>query len=247
MIKKMSTINFKIKQFPLKFKPRTDFGRDDFMVADCNREALNMVEMWPNWPFFAVVLYGPEGCGKSHLAHVFAEHVAACCEHPIPVQIIQATAVNTRNVERLHRENPCLVVENLTPKADNEALFHLFNLYQNEGGYILFTAEQSPTRMYFKLPDLRSRLSTIPSVAINEPDDTMLTALIVKLFNDRQIIISQEVLNYIVQNMQRSFSYAQKLVAETDAISLSCKRAISVPIVKEAIKILNTNVQQELF
>ena len=80
MIKKMSTINFKIKQFPLKFKPRTDFGRDDFLVADCNREALNMVEMWPNWPFFAVVLYGPEGCGKSHLAHVFAEHVAACCE-----------------------------------------------------------------------------------------------------------------------------------------------------------------------
>ena len=92
----MNTVNLKIRQFPLKFKPRTDFGRDDFMAADCNIEALNMVERWPDWPFFAIVLYGPEGCGKSHLAHVFAEHVAACCEPPIPVQIIQATAVNSR-------------------------------------------------------------------------------------------------------------------------------------------------------
>lgn len=243
----MNTADLKIKQFPLKFKPRTDFGRDDFMAANCNIEALNMVEMWPDWPFFAIVLYGPEGCGKSHLAHVFAEHVAACCEPPISVQIIQSSAINSRNVERLHRDNPCLVVENLTPKVDNEALFHLFNLYQNEGGYILFTAEQAPARMYFKLPDLRSRLNAVPSIAIGEPDDTMLTALIVKLFNDRQIIISPEVLNYIIQNMQRSFSYAQKLVDEIDAVSLACKRAVSIPIVKEAMKILNTNIQQELF
>lgn len=243
----MNISDFKIKQFPLKFKPHTDFGRDDFMVAPCNAKALSMVEMWPNWPFFAIILYGPEGCGKSHLAHVFAEHVAACCEPPLPVHIIQSTAVTLRNAERLHRENPCLVVENLTPKADNEALFHLFNLYQNEGGYILFTAEQAPAQMYFKLPDLRSRLNAVPSIAIEEPDDAMLTALIVKLFNDRQLSISPEVLNYIIQNMQRSFSYAQKLVEETDAISLACKRAVSVPIVKKAMKILNTNVQQELF
>ncbi len=237
----------KVRQFPLKFKPRNDLGRADFMVADCNAEALRIIELWPNWAFFALSLYGPDGCGKTHLAHVFADHVGNCCEHPIPVLIIPAEAVNNRNVERIHRENPCLVVEDLTPSVNNEAMFHLFNLYQNEGGYILFTSEVAPARMHFKLPDLQSRLNIIPSVAIGEPDDEMLTALIVKLFNDRQLIISQEVLNYILQNMHRSFAYAQKLVAEIDNISLARKRAVSIPIVKEAIQSLQTEPQPTLF
>ena len=190
----MNNIN---KQLPLNFKPNTYYKRDDFMVSSCNSEAINVIDNWPNWSFFAFVLYGPEGCGKSHLAHVFAEKVALTCEKPISVKIINAKEITNNKVDRLHKENPCLVVENLNPKADNEALFHLFNLYQNEGGYILFTALNAPARMNFKLPDLQSRLNMIPSIAIKEPDDTMLTMLIVKLFNDRQIMISQEVLNYI--------------------------------------------------
>ena len=237
----------RIKQFPLKFRPKADFGRADFMVNKCNQKALQAIEMWPNWPFFALVLYGPQGCGKSHLAHVFAEHAASCTERPFSVLIINARALNNQNVARIHMENPCLVVEDLTPKVNNEALFHLFNLYQNEGGYVMFTAETAPARMRFKLPDLQSRLNMVPTVAIEEPDDEMLTMLIVKLFNDRQIMISPEVLNYIVQNMQRSFSYARRLVEEVDMISLARKRAVTMPIVKEAMQNLDLHVQQELF
>lgn len=240
----MNNIN---KQLPLNFKPNTYYKRDDFMVSSCNSEAINVIDNWPNWSFFAFVLYGPKGCGKSHLAHVFAEKVALTCEKPISVKIINANEITNNKVDRLHKENPCLVVENLNPKADNEALFHLFNLYQNEGGYILFTALNAPARMNFKLPDLQSRLNMIPSIAIKEPDDTMLTMLIVKLFNDRQIMISQEVLNYIVNNIERSFSFAIKLVDEIDYISLAKKRAVSIVIVKEAIENLLSNMQGELF
>lgn len=237
----------KIKQFPLKFKPKTEFGREDFMAAKCNIEALRAIEMWPDWPFFALLLYGPAGCGKSHLAHIFAEHAAALCEYPVAVPLVNAREITAPRVERFHRDNPCLVIENLTAQIDNEAMFHLFNLYQNEGGFLLFTSEQAPARLNFKLPDLQSRLNMIPSIPIGEPDDEMLSALIVKLFNDRQIIISPEVLNYILQNMQRSFSYARKLVGEIDAVSLASKRAITVPVVKEAIAVLNSNAQGELF
>ncbi len=217
------------------------------MANRCNEKALRAVEMWPEWPFFALVVYGPQGSGKSHLAHVFAEHAASCTERPFPVLIINAQEINNKNVARIHRENPCLVVENLTPRANNEALFHLFNLYQNEGGYILFTAEDAPARMRFKLPDLQSRLNMVPTIAIEEPDDEMLTMLVVKMFNDRQIMISPEVLNYIIRNMQRSFSYARRLVEEVDMISLARKRAVTVPLVKEAMQTLDTHVQQELF
>lgn len=236
-----------VRQFPLKFKPRSDFKREDFMAAKCNIEALKAIDNWPNWPFFALSLYGPAGCGKSHLAHVFAQHVAVCCERPISVLIINAREITSRKVERIHRENPCLAVENLNTRVDNEALFHLFNLYHNEGGYILFTSEFAPARMKFTLPDLQSRLNMIPSIPIREPDDEMLAALIVKLFNDRQVMITPEVLNYIIQNMQRSFSYTLKLVDEIDAISLAYKRAITIPVVKEALSSLNSNVQQDLF
>ena len=217
------------------------------MANRCNEKALRAVEMWPEWPFFALVVYGPQGSGKSHLAHVFAEHAASCTERPFPVLIINAQEINNKNVARIHQENPCLVVENLTPRANNEALFHLFNLYQNEGGYILFTAEDAPARMRFKLPDLQSRLNMVPTIAIEEPDDEMLTMLVVKMFNDRQIMISPEVLNYIIRNMQRSFSYARRLVEEVDMISLARKRAVTVPLVKEAMQTLDTHVQQELF
>lgn len=237
----------KLRQFPFKFKPRPDFRREDFLAAKCNIEALRLIELWPNWASFAVCLYGPQGCGKSHLAHVFAEHVNMCCRQPVPVSIVNALSITSRNVPRFHQENPCLVVENLQPAANDEALFHLFNLYHNEGGYLLFTAETAPARMNFKLADLQSRLNTIPAIPIGEPDDDMLAALMVKLFNDRQIMITPEVLNYIVQNMQRSFSFAQKLAAEIDAVSLARKRAVTVPIVKEALAALNSHSQHELF
>lgn len=237
----------KSTQIPLVFEPRVCYKRDDFMVNRCNLQAINVIDSWPNWPFFAYVLYGPKGCGKSHLAHVFAEHVACFYQKPVSVKIINAIDITSHKVNMLHRENTCLVVENLCPQANNENLFHLFNLYQNEGGFVLFTAEQAPARMRFKLPDLQSRLNIIPSVEIGEPDDEMLSALIVKLFNDRQIIISQEVLNYIIRNMQRSFSFAVKLVEEIDMISLAKKRTVSTSIVKEAIDYLLSNIQTDLF
>jgi chromosomal replication initiation ATPase DnaA len=237
-----------VKQIPLAFEPQTDFRREDFMVADCNKKAFAMIDRWPEWSMFGLFLYGPEGCGKTHLAHIFADRVARLSPRPVAVQMINAREVKPSKVERLYRENPCLVVENLTAEADNTALFHLFNLYQNEGGSVLFTSSQAPARLAFTLPDLCSRIRMLPAVAITEPDDAMLEALVVKLFTDRQIVISSDVLNFIVQNTQRSFSFVQKFVAEIDTVSLAYKRAVSVPIAREALKtLLAVPEQLELF
>lgn len=235
------------QQLSLEFTHNPYMGKEDFIVSDCNREAYTMLDQWPNWPFFALCLYGPERCGKTHLSHIFSDKISIATRYPYSIPRLEANRLKLEMPPQLYAKNVCLIIENLDEDIDEEAMFHLYNLYRNEGGYILFTARHAPARMHFKLPDLQSRLNIIPSIAISEPDDELLSALIVKLFMDRQIVISLDIVNYIVVNMQRSFAYAHKLVAEIDNISLAYKRAISIAIVKEAIAQLNTHNQGELF
>lgn len=227
-----------LKQIPFDFVPRTYMGREDFMVAPCNREAFNLVDSWPKWLTQGMIIYGPKGCGKSHLANLFADKVKIFADKPIKVSLIDAERINLRNINKIASENQSIVIENLTPKANAEALFHLFNLYNTEGRYMLWTAETAPSRMSFALKDLQSRLNMLPSVEIKEPDDLMLQTLIVKLFNDRQILISPEILNFIVTNAPRSFEYIGKLVEECDNISLAYQCAVNYNVVKKAMELL---------
>lgn len=236
-----------IHQLPLEFAHRPFLGREDFIKSSCNAEALEMVELWPQWPAFGLCIYGPENCGKTHLTHIFEETVALKTNKPYHLPRLEAASINLDIIHQLYEQNKCLIVENLCPEIDEEAMFHLFNLYRDQGGYILFTSNIAPARIPFKLPDLSSRLKMIPAIGISEPDDELLSALIIKLFMDRQITISREIINYILVNMHRSFSYAHKLVEEIDNVSLSYKRAVSIPIVKEAISNLSQHRQGELF
>ena len=236
-----------ISQLPLEFPHRPSLGRDDFLVAPCNREAVSLVESWPNWPYFAICVYGPSGCGKTHLANVFASNVANLTNYPYKIPFVRAAQLNADNIHDLFAENKCLVVEDLENLQNQEALFHLYNMYRDEGGNILFTSAAAPARLNFSLPDLRSRMNIVPAVEVREPDDELLSALLVKLFSDRQIMPSPELINYLLANMQRSFAYARKLVAEIDNISLSRKRAVTTAIAKEALASLNDDSQGNLF
>ena len=217
------------------------------MVAACNEEAVRTIDLWPNWPYFAVCIFGPEGCGKTHLANVFAQMVAAHTAHPYRIPFIKAEQLTKDMAHTLFETSPQIVIENLHQLSNQEALFHLYNTYRDLGGNILFTSELAPARLNFSLPDLRSRMNIVPAIEIKAPDDELLMALLVKLFADRQITPSQELLNYLLKNMQRSFSYARKLVEEIDNISLARKRAVSLPIAKEAIETLDSDRQFCLF
>lgn len=235
------------KQLPIDFIHETLYEREDFMVSKSNIEAIKAVDEWPNWPYFSLCIYGPEGSGKTHISHIFADNVYTKTNAKQKIPLVRARGIKLENIYRFFEESKCLIVENLDDKYINEeALFHLYNLYKNEGGYILFTTTKPPARMNFKLADLQSRLNTIPVIEIKEPDSDLLSALIVKLFADRQVNISPEIVNYITNNTIRSFSYIKKLVIEADNTSISRKRAISIPIIKEAINTLNNNDQCSL-
>lgn len=239
-----------LKQIPFPFMPQNLMGNTDFMVTDCNREAFAMVAQWPHWPENGLVIYGPEGCGKTHLAHLLVDKVKKTLQHGENISIVNAAQIKMRNVNRLAMENKHLVVENLTAKADNEALFHLFNIFHNEEGRsILWTSATAPHYMHFPLKDLQSRLNMLPSIAIKDPDDQMLQMLIVKLFNDRQLRISPEILEYIIHHTQRSFFYVCRLVEEIDAVSLAYQVSVNYFVVQKALSILKDqeDKQPDLF
>lgn len=236
-----------ISQLALEFPCRPSLGREDFMVAPCNEEAVKTIDLWPQWPYFAICIYGPEGCGKTHLANVFAQMVALHTEHPYRIPFVKAELLTKDMAHTLFENSPQIVIENLQHLNDQEALFHLYNTYRDLGGNILFTADSAPARINFSLADLRSRMNIVPALEIKAPDDDLLMALLLKLFTDRQITPSAELLSYLLKNMQRSFSYARKLVEEIDNISLERKRAISIQIAREAIESLNADRQFSLF
>ena len=234
-------------QIAFNFSPHPYLGREDFMVSSCNYEAVQAIDNWPNWSFFALCLYGPSGCGKTHLSRIFSDRISVLTHYPYKIPCIKASQLTLEMPFELFAQNHCLIIEDLDEHINQEAMFHLYNLYRNEGGFILFTSEKAPARLNFTLPDLQSRLNIVPAIAIGEPDDEMLSALILKLFADRQLNVSPEIISYMVNNMQRSFCYCNKLVAEVDNISLARKRAVSTSIVKEAIHTLNNSTQGDLF
>lgn len=243
----MMTNKTDITQLALDLPHRPSLGREDFMVANCNYEAVATIDLWPNWPYFAICIYGPTGCGKTHLANVFAQMVASQTPHPYRIPFIKASQLTKDMAHSLFETSPQIVIEELDELRNQEALFHLYNTYRDLGGNILFTSSQAPARINFCLPDLRSRMNIVPALEIKAPDDELLMALLVKLFMDRQITPSQELLGFLLKNIQRSFSYTRKIVEEIDNISLAKKRAISISIAKEAIATLNSDRQFSLF
>ena len=236
-----------ITQLALDFPHRPSLGREDFMVAGCNIEAVSTIDLWPSWPYFSICIYGPSGCGKTHLANVFAQMVALNTPHPYRIPFIKANQLSKDMVHSIFDISKQIVIEDLHTLNNQEALFHLYNTYRDLGGNILFTSEMAPARINFSLPDLRSRMNIVPALEIKAPDDDLLMALLVKLFMDRQITPSQELINYLLKNIQRSFSYTLKVVEEIDNISLAKKRTISIAIAKEAIETLNSDLQFNLF
>lgn len=237
----------KARQIPIDFAYKTLYDRQDFMLSSSNEQALAIIDKWPNWGSSALNIYGSAGVGKTHLAHIFAENVYAKTQIPYKIPFIYAKDVKNEIIHRLFEQNKCLIVEDLNEDVDQEAIFHLYNLYRNEGGYILFTSTKPPARMKFSLQDLQSRLNSIPAIEVKEPDSELLSILIVKLFADRQINVTPEIINYITNNAERSLAYIKHLIEETDRVSIAKKRAVTIPIVKEAMSLINNNLQEDFF
>jgi len=217
------------RQLAFDLPHREARGRGDFFVSDSNRAALDSVDGWRDWPGRKLVLVGPAGAGKSHLAQVWAASSGA--------QVMSASALEATDPTTLAGRNVGLedADDIAGDPAREEAVFHLHNLVLAEGGHILVTAREVPGRWGLGLPDLESRMAGARLVRIEPPDEALLAAVIVKLFADRQVHVSPRVVNYLGLRIDRSFAAAQDVVARLDAAALAAGRPVSLDMAAEVL------------
>ena len=219
-------------QLALDLGHRTALDADDFLIAPCNRDAVLWIDRWPDWPAPALVVHGPPGCGKTHLAHVWQARSGARALTPADLGGAAPGALLSGGA--------CAVVEGCDRPGDERALMHLYNVAAERGGHLLLTAATPPSRWELALADLRSRLVAAPAVAIGAPDDGLIGALLVKLFGDRQLRVGDGVVEFLLARMERSFAAARRLVAALDDAALAGRRNITVPLARHVLETLGT-------
>ena len=203
--------------FDLPLDPR--YGREDFLVSPSNEPAYALIERWPDWPDSVVVLTGPRGSGKSHLASIWASAAHAWT--------VAAREVTAERVPHLV-SNGALVLEDAhRSERDEAALFHLLNLARERRAPVLITAAARVDAWGLGTPDLRSRLRLAPGVALEPPDDALLKAVLVKLFIDRQIVVDTTVVDFLAARIERSLARAAEIVIALDREGLSRGRRIT--------------------
>jgi chromosomal replication initiation ATPase DnaA len=216
------------RQLTLALPHAESLTRDNFLEGPSNIAALALVDRWPDWPSRSVLLVGPEGSGKSHLATIWAAQAGArmidangLCEAVLPDALASGA----------------LAIEDLAPgNFDERALFHLMNLARENSAYLLMTARAAPIGFAVTLPDLNSRLRAVPVVPIAAPDDRLFRALIVKFCADRQMSVDDSLIGFLERRIERSVVAARDVVALLDAESLRLGRPVTRALAAEVLR-----------
>lgn len=218
------------RQLTFDLPPVPALGRADFFVSESNRAALALLDGWRDWPGGQLALTGPEGAGKSHLAAIWVAETRAAA--------LAAQDLAGADIPALAAAGHVLVEDADRAAGDagfETALFHLANLVRAQGGRLLVTARQAPAAWPCVLPDLASRMQAMPLALLGAPDDGLLSAVLVKLFADRQLAVAPAVVAYLVARMDRSLAAARELVAALDARALAEGRAVTRALAAEIL------------
>ncbi len=223
------------RQLVLELAPQPAFEEEDFLLSPPNEEAFAALAGWPDWPDPTLVLVGPPGAGKSHLAAIWRRRADALA---LPSGGLRADGLAALG------DRPILL-EDADRVADEAALFHLLNLVRERETSLLLTARRAPERWGLRLPDLLSRLRRAPRVEIASPDDGLVRAVLVKLLVERQLLVDEGVIEFVSRRIERSLDTVRDFVTRLDLEALSTGRRISRPLASDVLKRLEEDMPEK--
>ena len=220
-----------VDQKLLDFAVNESFNENDYYVSSSNYFAKNIIQTWPKWEKKIINITGEKYCGKTHLSTIFKIKSNAL--------YLYSNKINNNSIKRIKLYNS-IIIEDLDESFDEKLLYSIFNLIEQDNKYLLISSIKPIDTMKFKLPDLVSRLKNCIIAKIEQPDDDLIYAIILKSFSDRQIKLDNKIIDYIIKRIARSYSKMQEFIYKIDELSLKKKKSINFKIIKEIINWVNT-------
>lgn len=216
------------KQAAFDLAQSATYKREDFFVAPCNALASAQIERWPDWPSHFYLLQGGKGAGKTHLLHIWTQKAGAlyCKAAALSEEMIK------ENINHFALDD---VDEVIGDRAKEELLFHLYQHARTHKKSILASLAQNISAYEFVLKDLESRLLKENSLVIDVPDENLLALMMLKLFRDRQMIVTDDVIFYALTRLPRSFDAVHRCVTEVDRLAFERVSPITKNLMKEVI------------
>ena len=216
-----------MSQLVFKFPFKTKYYEQDYYVSSNNFAAYRLIESWPNWPDKWVNIYGPKGCGKTHLSNILKKKMSL-------VEIFDAKKIDEEKISKFEKLD-CLIIDNYENNIDENFFYSVLNHFKQLDTYVVVNSFLPIKNMKLELKDLKSRAESFVSLGIELPTDDLLRVIISKSFSEKQIEISPKVSEYIIKNIERSYEKVFKFIKEIDDLSLSSGKSININLIKKVL------------
>ena len=218
------------EQLIFTFPFKKSYSSQDFYVAKNNFTAFKLIESWPNWPGRFVNIFGPKGCGKTHLANVLMSKIQCV--------LMPANKVNEEILER-YKTKECLIIDDFENNIDESLLYSVINMAFQDNKYLIISSPISLKKFKIKLKDLNSRFTSFTDIGIDLPTDDLLRVILTKNFSDKQIQISSKNIDYILKNIDRSYEKVNSFANSIDNLSLVKAKPITLQLIKNVLEKIN--------
>jgi chromosomal replication initiation ATPase DnaA len=216
-----------LNQLLLDFDYEENFKDDDFYVGKSNFYTFTLINKWPNWDKNFLNISGEKFSGKTHLTNIFLKKFSGIR--------IESSSLNDDNLKTI-KPHQNIVLENLSSNINEKLIYSLFNIIDQDNKFLVITSSKPITEIGFKLEDLKSRTKNCLLAKIENPDDELMFALILKNLSDRQIVLDKKLIDFIIKRVERSYGKIFEFIYKIDKISLKKKKAIDFKIINEALE-----------
>ena len=216
-----------MSQLVFKFPFKTKYNEQDFYVSSNNFSAYKLIESWPNWPGKWVNIFGPKGCGKSHLSNILKQKINS-------IEILDAQNLSDSKISNFEKIE-CLIIDNYYENIDEKLFYSILNQLKQLENYVVVNSIYPIKNNKFNLKDLKSRIDSFINLGIELPTDELLRVIISKSFSDKQIEITPKITEYIIKNIERSYEKVFKFIREIDNLSLSSGKSININLIKKVL------------